>query len=58
MILLRDGMSGVLTPVSTDKKMGGSIYYIKNQRDATLAVLFINNRKNTQHVSDSSRVHH
>ena len=29
-----------------------SLYYIRNQRDATLAVLFINNCKSTLHVSD------
>ena len=33
-------------------------YYIRNQLDATLAVLFINNCKNTLHVSDVQRVHH
>jgi hypothetical protein len=32
--------------------------YIKNQQDATLAVLFISNCKITLHVSDASRVHH
>ena len=31
---------------------------MKNQLDATLAVLFINNCKNTLHVSDAYRVHH
>jgi uncharacterized membrane protein YhfC len=36
----------------------GSIYYTRNQLDATLAVLFINNCKNTLHVSDVHRVHH
>jgi hypothetical protein len=35
-----------------------SLYYIKNQQDATLAVLFISNCKITLHVSDASRVHH
>ena len=35
-----------------------SLYYIKNQQDATLAVLFISNRKITLRVSDASRVHH
>ena len=34
------------------------LYYIRNQRDATLAVLFINSCKNTLHVSDVYRVHH
>ena len=34
------------------------IYYIRNQRDATLAVLFINNCSNTLHVSDVYRVRH
>jgi hypothetical protein len=33
-------------------------YYIKNEQDATLAVLFISNCKITLHVSDASRVHH
>jgi hypothetical protein len=33
-------------------------YYIKNQQDATLAVLFISNCKITLHVSDASHVHH
>jgi len=32
--------------------------YIKNQQNATLAVLFISNFKITLHVSDASRVHH
>ena len=36
----------------------GHSYYIKNQQDATLAVLFISNCKITLHVSDASRVHH
>jgi len=35
-----------------------SLYYIRNQLDATLAVLSINNCKNTLHVSDVHRVHH
>ena len=35
-----------------------SLYYIKNQQDATLAVLFISNRKITLHVSDAFCVHH
>jgi len=35
-----------------------SQYYIKNQQDATLAVLFISNRKITLHVSDAFCVHH
>jgi hypothetical protein len=30
-----------------------SLYYIKNQQDATLAVLFINHCKITIHVSDA-----
>ena len=34
------------------------IYYIKNQQDETLAVLFISNCKNTLHVSDAFWVHH
>jgi len=32
------------------------IYYIKNQQDATLAVLFINNCKITLHVSEAESV--
>ena len=35
-----------------------TLYYIKNQRDATLAVLFISNCKITLHVSDAFCVHH
>ena len=35
-----------------------SLYYVKNQQDATLAVLFISNCKITLLVSDASRVHH
>ena len=35
-----------------------SLYYITNQQDATLAVLFISNCKITLHVSDVHRVHH
>ena len=35
-----------------------SLYYIKNQQDATLAVLFISNSKITLHVSDAFFVHH
>ena len=35
-----------------------NLCYIKNQQDATLAVLFISNCKITLHVSDTSRVHH
>ena len=34
------------------------LYYIKNQQDATLAVLFISNCNITLHVSDASCVHH
>ena len=33
-------------------------YYIKNQQDATLVVLFISNCKITLHVSDAFCVHH
>jgi len=35
-----------------------SLQYIKNQQDATLAVLSISNCKITLHVSDASSVHH
>jgi hypothetical protein len=35
-----------------------SLYYIRNQQDATLAVSFISNCKITLHVSDVHRVHH
>ena len=35
-----------------------SLYYIRKQQDATLAVLFISNCKSTLHVSDVHRVHH
>ena len=35
-----------------------SLYYIKNQQDVTLAILFISNCKITLHVSDAFCVHH
>jgi hypothetical protein len=35
-----------------------SLYYIKNQQEATLAVLFISNCKITLHVSDTLCPHH
>ena len=35
-----------------------TLYYIKNQLDATLAVMFISNCKITLHVSDALCVHH
>ena len=35
-----------------------SLYYVKNQQDATLAVLFISYCKITLHVSDAFCVHH
>jgi len=35
-----------------------SLYYIKNQQDATLAVSFISHCKITLHVSDAVCVHH
>jgi len=34
------------------------LYYIKDQQDATLAVLFISNCKITLHVSGAFSVHH
>jgi len=34
------------------------IYYIKNQQDASLAVLFISNCKITLYVSDAFCIHH
>jgi hypothetical protein len=34
------------------------LYYIKNQQDATLAVIFISNCKITLHVSDALCPHH
>ena len=34
------------------------LYYIKNQQDATLAVLFISHCEITLHVSDAFCVHH
>ena len=34
------------------------LYYIKNQQDATLAVIFISNCKITLHVSDAFCAHH
>ena len=35
-----------------------TLYYIKNQLDATLAVLFISHCKIILHVSDAFCVHH
>ena len=35
-----------------------SLYYIKNQQDATLELLFISHCKITLHVSDAFCVHH
>jgi hypothetical protein len=35
-----------------------SLYYIKNQQDTTLAVLFISNCKITLHVSDALCANH
>jgi len=35
-----------------------SLYYIKNQQDATLSVLIITHCKFTLHVSDAFCVHH
>ena len=35
-----------------------TLYYIKNQQDATLAVSFISHCKITLHVSDAFCVHH
>ena len=35
-----------------------TLYYTKNQLDATLAVLFISHCKTTLHVSDAFCVHH
>ena len=35
-----------------------SLYYIKNQQDATLAVLFTSNCKITLHISEAFCVHH
>jgi len=35
-----------------------SLYYTKNQQDATLAVFFISNCKITLHVSDAFCLHH
>jgi len=35
-----------------------SLYYTKNQQDATLAVLFISHCKITVHVLDAFCVHH
>ena len=53
-----------LCPMRTDRQMNIQsnrqieLYYIKNQQDATLAVLFISHWNITLHVSDASRVHH
>ena len=35
-----------------------TLYYIKNQQEATLAVLFISHCKITLHISDAFCVHH
>ena len=35
-----------------------SLYYIMNQKYATLAVLFVSNCKITLHVSEVHRIHH
>jgi len=35
-----------------------SLYYIRNQQDSTLVVLFISNCKITLHLSDVFCVHH
>jgi hypothetical protein len=34
------------------------LYYIKDEQDATLAVMFISNCKITLHISDAFCVHH
>ena len=39
--------------IVTEYKCSRLPYYIKNQQDATLAVLFISNCKITLHVSDA-----
>ena len=45
-------------PVADDSIEGDpEQYYMKNQQDATLAVLFISNCKITLHVSDAFYVH-
>ena len=43
--------------IVTEYKCSRLPYYIKNQQDATLAVLFISNCKITLHVSDAFCVH-
>ena len=43
-------------PMTTDTFI--TLYYIKNQQDATLAVLFISHCKITLHVSDAFCVYH
>jgi len=44
--------------VTTWKPLVKIVHYIKNQQDATLAVLFISNCKITLHISDAICVHH
>ena len=44
--------------VSIGSASANRMYYVKNQQDATLAVLFISNCKLTLHVSDAFCVHH
>ena len=51
------GMQGVLNCMSEFPCII-SVYHIKNQQDAALAVLFISNCKITLHVSDAFCVHH
>jgi hypothetical protein len=52
-------IEGFVFPVlPVGAKLSSVIYYIKNQQDATLAILFISNCKITLHVSDAFCVHH
>ena len=44
--------------IASFHKTKHKLYYIKNQQDANLAVLFISNCKFTLRVSDASRVQH
>ena len=50
-------IEGFVLPVLTvGAKLSSVIYYIKNQQNATLAVLFISNCKTSLHVLDAGSV--
>jgi hypothetical protein len=49
--------TSVFQSITSHFKNSFVLYYIKNQQDATLAVLFISNCNDTLHVSDAICVH-